>query len=95
MKISRRGLTAQKVKEGQEHSERITDFVAGLLKDALNLEKTPLLVRAHHTLRSKPINDNELLCAFVVRGHYFSEKEYILKKAVEFEYGSFPISPSQ
>ncbi len=73
------------IKEGREHGKRITEFVAGLLKDALNLEKTPLLDRAHRTLRSKPTDDSEPPRTFVVRCHYFSEKEDILKKAIEMK----------
>lgn len=73
------------IKEGREHGKRITEFVAGLLKEALSLEKTPLLDRAHRTLRSRPTDDNEPPRAFVVRCHYFSEKEDILKKAIEMK----------
>lgn len=47
------------VKEGREHGKRITEFVADLLKEALNLEKAPLLDRSHRTLRSRPTDDNE------------------------------------
>lgn len=81
----RSNLRIAGVKEGREHGKRITEFVAGLLKDALNLENTPLLDRAHRTLRSKPTDDNEPPRAFVVRCHYFSEKEDILKKAIEMK----------
>lgn len=69
------------VKEGREHGKRITEFMAGLLKDALNLEKIPLLDRAHRTLRSRPTDDNAPPRAFVVKCHYFSEKEDLMRKA--------------
>lgn len=56
-------------------------FVAHLLEEALNLEKTPTINRAHYTLRSKPRQDSLPPQAFVVKCHYFS----LLKKAMEMK----------
>lgn len=49
------------VKEGREDDERMSNFVARLLKEALVLNKPPLLDRAHQSLRSKPTADNRLI----------------------------------
>lgn len=46
------------VKEGRENGERLSDFVARLLKETLALDKPPLLDRAHRGLRSKPTDVN-------------------------------------
>lgn len=70
------------VKEGREHGKHPPQFVANMLKEALNLEKLPTIDRAHRTLRSKPTQDNIPPRAFVVKCHYFSEKETLLKKAM-------------
>lgn len=79
----RSNLRIMGVKEGRERGTKLTQFVANLLKDALNLEAPPLLDRAHRSLRSKPTEDNQPPRALVVKCHYFSEKEAILRKAVE------------
>lgn len=71
------------VKEGREHGKHPSQFVAYLLKEALDLEKPPTIDRAHRTLRSKPAQDNLPPRAFVVKCHYFSEKESLLKTAME------------
>lgn len=71
------------VKEGREVGERMSNFVARLLKEALALDKPPLLDRAHRSLRSKPTAENAPPRAIIVRCHYFEEKEAILRKATE------------
>ncbi|KAK0143082.1 hypothetical protein N1851_018782 [Merluccius polli] len=63
----------------------ITALQSNLLKEALTLEKPPTIDRAHRTLRSKPTQDNLPPRAFVVKCHYFSEKESLLKKAMEMK----------
>lgn len=73
------------VKEGREHGKHPSQFVADMLKEALDLEKPPTIDRAHRTLRSKPTQDNIPPRAFVVKCHYFSEKESLLKKAIEMK----------
>lgn len=68
------------IKEGRENGKRLTDFVSQCLKETLGLDKPPLLDRAHRTLRARPdVNDPPR--AFVLRWHYYQEKEAILKKA--------------
>ncbi|KAL7379598.1 hypothetical protein ABVT39_002054 [Epinephelus coioides] len=49
-----------RVKEGWKNGEKMSDFVAHLLKETLALDKLPLLDRAHHSLRSKPTDENAL-----------------------------------
>lgn len=57
------------VKAGREHGKHPSQFVANMLKEALNLEKLT--------------QDNIPPRAFVVKCHYFTEKE--LKKAMEMK----------
>uniref|UniRef100_A0A3B4UUN6 Integrase core domain-containing protein n=1 Tax=Seriola dumerili TaxID=41447 RepID=A0A3B4UUN6_SERDU len=73
------------VKEGREHGKHPSWFVADMLKEALNLEKPPTIDRAHRSLRSNPTQDNIPPRAFVMKCHYFSEKESLLKKAIEMK----------
>lgn len=73
------------VKEGREHGKHPSEFVADMLKEALNLEKPPTIDWAHRTLLSKPMQENIPPWAFVVKCHYFSEKESLLKKAMEMK----------
>ncbi len=42
------------LKEGRDVGSNMREFVALLLKDALDLEETPLIDRAHRALRRKP-----------------------------------------
>lgn len=70
------------IKEGRENGQQPSRYVADMLKDALGLEKPPCLDRAHRTLRTRPQDDLPPR-AFVVRCHYFTEKESLLKKAAE------------
>lgn len=58
------------------------DFISDLLKDALQLEKAPVIDRAHRTLRSRP-GDDQPPRAIIVKFHYFQEKELSLKKAIQ------------
>lgn len=54
--------------------------VAKLLQDALGLDYTPRLDRAHRSLRPKP-KDGDAPRPFVVKFHYFQEKTDVLRKA--------------
>lgn len=56
------------------------DFIATLLKDVLVLEETPLIDRAHRTLRQRP-SPSEPPRPFVIRLHYYHILEEILRKA--------------
>ncbi|KAL7841142.1 hypothetical protein SRHO_G00248330 [Serrasalmus rhombeus] len=47
----RSNLRIMGMKEGREGGKKLTQFVANLLKDVLNLETPPLLDRAHRSLR--------------------------------------------
>lgn len=71
------------VKDGRENGERLSDFVAHLLKGTLALDKPPLLERAHRILRSKPTDENAPPWVIIVQCHYFGEKEAILRKATQ------------
>lgn len=71
------------VKEGREQGKHPSVYVAGVLKEALGLDKLPTLDRVHRTLRTKPVQDDLPPRAFVVKCHYFTEKELLLKKAAE------------
>ncbi|XP_049889985.1 uncharacterized protein LOC126383499 [Epinephelus moara] len=84
-RLRRCNIRIMGVKEGREHGKHPSQFVTNLLKEALNLEKPPTIDRAHRTLRSKPTQDNLPPRVFVVKCHYFSEKESLLKKAMEMK----------
>ena len=71
------------VKDGRENGERLSDFVAHLLKGTLALDKPPLLERAQRILRSKPTDENAPPWVIIVQCHYFGEKEAILRKATQ------------
>lgn len=58
----------------------MTDFISQCLKETLGLEKHPLLDWAHRTLRVRPGNSDPPR-GFVIRCHYYQEKEEILRKA--------------
>lgn len=53
----RQNIRIAGVKEGNEHGQRLKDFVAQLLQKTLGLETTPLLDRAHRALRECPGDD--------------------------------------
>ena len=69
------------VKEGRESGQQPSLFVANMLKAALGLDTAPTLDIAHRTLRHRPTEEGAPPRAFVVRCHYFHEKEMMLKKA--------------
>ncbi|KAJ4921132.1 hypothetical protein JOQ06_013914, partial [Pogonophryne albipinna] len=68
------------IQEKREAGKNPTDFVAKLLQETLGLEKEPLLDICHRTLRERPQEDQPPR-AFVVRCHYYQEKEATLRKA--------------
>lgn len=70
------------IKERREEGKHIPDFISELLKDSLQLDKAPVLDRAHRTLRARP-EDGHPARAFVVKCHYFQERELLLKKAAQ------------
>lgn len=57
----------------------MTDFIFQCLKETLGLDKHPLLDREHRTLRVRPGNRDPPR-GFVIRCHYYQEKEEILRK---------------
>lgn len=73
------------VREGAETGKTPSEFIAGLLKEKLGLSVTPTLDRAHRTLGARRDGAGAPPRAFVVRCHYYIEKEEILKKAREME----------
>uniref|UniRef100_A0A3Q2VGQ4 L1 transposable element RRM domain-containing protein n=1 Tax=Haplochromis burtoni TaxID=8153 RepID=A0A3Q2VGQ4_HAPBU len=73
------------VREGAETGKTPLEFIAGLLKEKLGLSVTPTLDRAHRTLGARRDGAGAPPRAFVVRCHYYIEKEEILKKAREME----------
>ncbi|KAK1893394.1 LINE-1 retrotransposable element ORF1 protein [Dissostichus eleginoides] len=56
-----------------------------MLKVSLGLDKPPTLDRAHRALRSRATQDGLPPRAFIVKCHYLSEKESLLKKAIEMK----------
>lgn len=73
------------VREGAETGKTPSEFIAGLLKEKLGLSVTPTLDWAHRTLGARRDGAGAPPRAFVVRCHYYIEKEEILKKAREME----------
>ena len=69
------------VPEGVE-GPRPTDFIAQLLRDLLGLNETPLLDRAHRTLREKP-KEGEPPRPILARIHFFHVRSLILQRAGE------------
>lgn len=69
------------VPEGVE-GPRPTDFIAQLLRDLLGLNETPLLNRAHRTLREKP-KEGEPPRPILARIHFFHVRSLILQRAGE------------
>lgn len=53
----KQNLRVVEVTEGKEAGHKMRDFVAQLLKDVLDLDKLPLIDRAHRALRRNPGND--------------------------------------
>lgn len=73
------------VREGAETGKKPSDFIAGLLKEKLGLAVIPKLDRAHRALSVRRDGNGVPPRAFVVRCHYYTEKEEILRKAREME----------
>lgn len=69
------------IKERREEGTRPTTFVTGILQKALKLDKPPVLDRAHRTLQQAP-DEGQQPRAFVIKCHYYQEKEAILRKAL-------------
>lgn len=70
------------MKERREEGKHIPDFISELLKDSLQLNKDPVIDRAHRTLRSRP-GDDQPARAIIVKFHYFQEKKLLIKKAMQ------------
>lgn len=81
----RNNLRVVGVREGAEVGKKPSDFVASLLKEKLGLTVAPTLDRAHRTLGARRDGNGAPPRAFVVRCHYYTEKEEILRKAREME----------
>ena len=73
------------VKEGAEAGKKPSEFMAGLLKEKLGLAAAPTLGRAHRALGARRDGNGGPPRAFVVRCHYYTEREEILKRAREME----------
>lgn len=69
------------VKEGREAGVSASTFVAKLLQKVMGLDEPPVIDRAHRTLQQAP-GDGQPPRAFVIKCHYYQEKESILQKAV-------------
>ncbi|CAK6972034.1 uncharacterized protein LOC117536879 [Scomber scombrus] len=72
------------VREKREAGKAPLEFMAGLLHDTLGLDTCPTLDRSHRTLRERP-GDDQPPQAFVIKCHYYQEKEAILRKAAKAE----------
>lgn len=79
----RSNLRVTGVKEGRENGKPPSEYIAAMLKQSLGLDKLPCLDRAHRTIRTRPTTDDAPPRAFVIKCHYFTEKEMLLKKATE------------
>lgn len=69
------------VKEGKENGQRVSDFVACLLKTTLDLDDTPLLDRAHCALRTRPGDDGPPR-HLITRVHYSHTLDENLRKVI-------------
>uniref|UniRef100_A0AAV2KVU7 L1 transposable element RRM domain-containing protein n=1 Tax=Knipowitschia caucasica TaxID=637954 RepID=A0AAV2KVU7_KNICA len=69
------------VKEGQETGARVSTYVAELLQYVFKLDTEPVIDRAHCTLQKTPDKGHPPR-AFVVKCHYYQEKDAILRKAL-------------
>ena len=70
------------MREKREAGKAPLEFMAGLLRDTLGLDNCPTLDRSHRTLRDRP-GDDQPPRAFVIKCHYYQEKEAILRKAAK------------
>lgn len=77
----RMNLTVAGLKEGSEAGPSMREFAALLLKEALDLEETPLIDRAHRALRRKP-GDAEPPRHLIIKVHYCHTYEDIMKKVM-------------
>lgn len=77
----RQNLRVVGVKEGKEDGQNAREFAGRLLKEALGLDETPVIDRAHRALRKKP-GDNEPPRHLIVRVHYCHTYEDIMKKVM-------------
>lgn len=68
------------IKERREEGKRAVDYIAQCMKETLSLDKPPVLDRVHRTLRMRPGNSDPPR-VFIIRCHYYQEKEEILRKA--------------
>ncbi|GAA6090575.1 uncharacterized protein LOC117469232 [Tachysurus ichikawai] len=68
------------VKEGREAGVPASTFVANLLQKVMGLDEPPVIDRAHRTLQQP--GNGQPPRAFVIKCHYYREKESILRKAV-------------
>ncbi|ROL42847.1 LINE-1 retrotransposable element ORF1 protein [Anabarilius grahami] len=69
------------VEEGREAGVSASTFVAKRLQKVMGLDEPHVIDRAHRTLQQAP-GDGQPPRAFVVKCHYYQEKESILRKAV-------------
>lgn len=81
MRSRRCNLRVLGVKEGRETGSKPSTFIAELLRNALKLDFLPMIDRAHRTLQQPPA-EGQPPRAFVVKCHYFQEKEAILRGAI-------------
>lgn len=84
-RLRRNNIRVVGVREGAETGKKPSEFMAGLLKEKLGLSVTPTLDLVHRTLGVRRDGNGVPPWAFVVRCHYYTEKEEILKKAREME----------
>ncbi|KAK7926272.1 hypothetical protein WMY93_008582 [Mugilogobius chulae] len=77
----RNNLRVAGLKEGRENGRDTRELAAQLLKDALDLDETPLIDRAHRALRRKP-GDGEPPRQLIIRLHYCHTFEDIMKKVM-------------
>ena len=81
-KLRRSNLRISGVKEGRETGKIPVMFMADLLKDALGLDSPPTLDSAYRTLRARQGDDGPPR-AYLIKCHYYQEREAILRKAAK------------
>lgn len=72
------------IKEGSESGQKPREFAAQMLKEALYLEETPVIDRAHRALRRRP-GDNEPPRHLIMRLHHYHVYEDIMQKAMSIK----------
>lgn len=75
----RLNLRVAGVKEGSEVGPSVRDFAALLLREALDLDETPLIERAHRALRRRA-GDTEPPRHLIIKVHYWHIYEDIMRK---------------